>query len=544
MDVSCDLEVDVNGEEVFMVDKKVVSFYSGRINKLFSKSKGLSRTLKVIFNDIPGGAESFELMTRFCYNKGKIDISPVNVSTLYCVAHFMEMKGSDSGNPNLLEQTEKSLEEVRYWTWSELLLAVRQCQDLQPVATTSGVLKKYMDSLSGRIACSGAELSPCPSTSSPESSGFRLSSDTRSTESLKNSSFKGTWWFEDFVALDPSLIEMLVKSMLSKNVDHSIVSKFLFYYQKSRFAAVATSEEKCKITEAVVQMLHTLDPALVSFKSLFGLLRIALNVNKSKCCRNLLETLIGSQLDQATLDNLLIPSPAGTKYLYDVNLVLRLVKSFIGKGACCLPLTRLRKVATLMDLYVAEVAPDPCLKSSKFLALIKALPDSTRMSYDGIYSAIDIYLEVHSGLSEEEKLTVCSGLNYEKLSSEACSHLTKNNRFPSRSAVQALISQKCKLKSLLHETNRPCSFTESPSSLVEAKGKAKKDESCQQIVLYAGKLDISTENERLRAHLQGMQWRVLELEKVCRKMQIQMAKMMRSKLSAQSNAKSLPRLCS
>ncbi|KAL3509624.1 hypothetical protein ACH5RR_029025 [Cinchona calisaya] len=544
MAVSCDLEVDVNGEEVFMVDKKIVSFYSERINKLFGKSKGLTKSLKVIFNDLPGGAESFELMTRFCYNKGKIDISPLNVSALYCIAHFMEMKESVSGTPNLLQQTEKSLEEIKYWTWSDLLLALRQCHDLQPIASTCGIVNKYLDSLGGRIASCSAELSPCPSTSSPDSSGFRLSCDTRSTESLKNSSFRATWWFDDFVALDPCLIQMLVKSMLSKNIDHGIISRFLFYYQKSRVAAATTSDEKCKITEAVVQMLHSLDPSLVSFKSLLGMLRVSLSLNLSKCCRNQLETVIGSLLDQATLDNLLIPSPVGTKYLYDVNLVLRLLKSFIGKGAFCLPLTRLRKVANLMDLYIAEVAPDPCLKPSKFLAIIKALPDSARLSYDGIYNAIDIYLEVHSGLSEEEKTSVCCGLNYEKLSSEACNHLTKNKKFPSKSAAQALIYQKSKLKSLLKETNRPNSFVNLPSTFVQTNGKAKMDGDCQQIVLYAGKLDISTENERLRVHLQGMQRRVVELEQVCRKMQFQMAKIMKSRLSSQSNAKSLPRLCS
>ncbi|CAI9090337.1 OLC1v1025088C2 [Oldenlandia corymbosa var. corymbosa] len=484
-------------------------------------------------------------MARFCYRRGKFDVNPLNFSAFYCIAHFMEMNESVSNTPNLVEQTEKSLEEIRYWTWSEIILALRQCQDLEPVASTSGILSKYFDSLCGRIAASCAEPSPCPSSSSPDSSGFRLSCDTRSTESLKNNSFRATstWWFEDFVALEPHWIEMLIKSMESKNVDHGIISRFLFYYHKSSFAT-ATTDAKCKLTEAVVQMLQSLDLSLVSFKSLLGMLRVSSNLNISKCCRNQLEIMIGSLLDQATLDNLLIPSPAGTKYLYDVNLVLRLLNSFIGKEACCVALTRLRKVATLMDLYIAEVAPDPSLKPSKLLALIRALPDSARLSYDGIYGAIDIYLEVHSGLSEEEKMRVCGGLNYEKLSAETCNHLTKNRKFPSKAAAEALISQKSKLKSLLHETNQPNSYKPSPSSLVGSKGKAKKDESCQQIVLYAGKLDISTENQRLRAHLQGMQWRVLELEKVCRKMQVQMTKMMRSRLSSQNNAKSLPRLCS
>ncbi|KAH0651001.1 hypothetical protein KY284_030913 [Solanum tuberosum] len=540
MDVSCDLQVDVNGEQIFMVDKKVICSYSGRINKLIGKSKRGTRYLKVIFHDFPGGAESFELITRFCYSKGKVEINSINVSTLYCAASYMEMEKSVSGNQNLFELTEKSLEDVRYWTWSELLDALRLCQNLMPVASSSGVIDKYLDSLIGRVA-SSCETSPCPSTSSADSSGFRLSCDTKSTESLRNSAFRATWWFEDLASFEPFLIETLVKQMVSKNLDHGILSKFLFYYQKSRFSAAKTMDEKCKTMETVIEMLHLLDLSCISFKTLFGMLRITLNLKISKCSRNKLESMIGFQLDQATLDNLLLPSPVGSSYLYDVNLVLRLLKSFISKGACCVPLTRLRKVASLMDLYIAEVAPDPCLKPSKFLALVRSLPDSARDSYDAIYHATVMYLEVHSGLSEEEKMKVCSGLSYEKLSSEACSHLAHNKKFPSKSAGQALITQQVKLKSLLQETNQASPYLDSPCSFVETGSPGHED---QQIVLYAGKLDLSTENEKLKEHLQGMQWRVLELEKACRKMQNQMAKMLKSRISSHNNARSLPRLCS
>ncbi|THG20520.1 BTB/POZ domain-containing protein At3g22104-like isoform X2 [Camellia sinensis] len=542
MDVSCDLEVDVNGEEVFIVDKKIISSYSGRIRKLFSKLTGGAKSLKVIFHDFPGGAESFELMTRFCYNNGKVEINPLNLSLLYCIANFMEMNKSVSGSISLLEQTEKSLEEIRYWTWSELLVALNQCQDLLPVANSSGILIKCLDSLFGRLAL-GNETSPCPSISSTDSFGIRFSCDTRSTESLKNSSFRATWWFEDLVAFNPNLVEMLTKSMVSRKFDHVIISRFLFYYQKSRFI-LATSDEKRKISETVVNMLYSLDQNAISCKSLFGILRVTLNLNISKCCRNKLESMIGSQMDRATLDNLLVPSPIGSNCLYDVNLVLRFLKSFLGKGVSCVPLVQLKKVSSLMDLYIAEVAPDPCLKPSKFLALVRALPDSARESYDGIYRAMDMYLEVHARLTEEEQIKLCCGLNYEKLSSEVCNRLAQNEKFPSKLAIQALFSQQCKLKSLLTETNQTKPFIDSPLSFVDIDTKGKEDESCEQIVVYAGKLDLSAENEKLRAHLQGMQWRVLELEKDCRKMQSQMTKIMKSRLSSHSNAKSLPRLCS
>ncbi|TXG55308.1 hypothetical protein EZV62_020564 [Acer yangbiense] len=545
MAVCCDLEVDVNGEETFMVDKKIISSYSGRLSKLFGKSTVTKRNLKVIFNDFPGGAKNFELMSRFCYNNGRIDITPSNISLLHCAAHFMEMnKYYTSEKHNLLEQTEKSLEEINYWTWSELLTALKQCQVLLPVANFSCLLEKFMDSLVGRVALS-SETSPCASTSSPDSSGFRFSCDTRSTESLKNSFSRVTWWFEDLLILSPTLVEMVIKTMVSRKLDHVIISRFLFYYQKSKFYNAA-ADEKRKVLESVIDMLDTLDRSSVSCKSLFGVLRISMNLNISKSSRSKLESMIGYQMDQATLDNLLVPSPHGTNYLYDVNLVLRFSKAFLrGGGSSKVSLMLLRNVASLMDLYMAEVAPDPCLKPSKFLALAMALPDSARDSFNEMYRAIDMYFEVHAGLSEEEKIKICCALNYEKLSAESCIHLSQNAKFPSKSAFQALISQQFRLKNLLNSTNGSKCCTDSPCSFnTEADNKGKKGESDQQVVLYAGKLDVSADNEKLRAHLQGMQCRVMELEKVCRKMQTQMAKIMKSKASSHTNARSLPKLCS
>lgn len=55
---------------------------------------------------------------------------------------------------------------------------------------------------------------------------------------------------------------------------------------------------------------------------------------------------------------------------------------------------QLKKVASLMDSYLIEVAPDILLKPSKFAALIMVLPDSAREFSDRLYHAIDMYLQV------------------------------------------------------------------------------------------------------------------------------------------------------
>lgn len=344
-------------------------------------------TLKVILPDFPGGAEGFELIARFCYSNGRIEISPFNAVLLNCAARFMEMDQVCSGAPNLLHQTEKSLEGINSWTWSEVLVALKQCQDLLPAMKSSSLLQKILDSLVGRLALPGV-VSPC--TPSSTCSSFQLSSDTRSTDNAKNSWSRTTWWFEDLVFLNAELIEKVVNMMVSQKFDHSILSRFLFYYQKSRLL-IAGPTEKRKITEVVITLLSLLDRSSVSCKGLFDILRMALSLKVSRCCKNILENLLSSRLEQATLDNLLVPSPRGKDYIYNVNLVLRLQTSFLGGQFSS---AQLKKVAALMDLYIAEVAPDSCLKPTKFAALVAALPDSARDSHDGIYRAVDIYLEV------------------------------------------------------------------------------------------------------------------------------------------------------
>ena len=372
--------------------QNIIAHYSGKFNKFFGKSNGANRKLKIIFHDFPGAAEGFELMLRFCYNNGAADLTPSNLLLARCAARYMEMKESVFDGSNLLEQTEKSIRDIGYWTWSDLLVALKQCHNLVPT-DSSVIIEKCLDTLVGRLVLA-SEASPCPSTCSPDSSGFRFSCDSKSTESIKTNFSRSTWWFEDLLFLSPLMVEMLVNSMLLRKLDNVIISKFLLYYQKAKFST-ATTDEKRKIIEMVIDLHHNMDHSSVPCKTLFGLLRITLGLKISKCARNNLENMIGSHLDQATLDNLLVPSPCGINYLYDVNLVMRILKTFLHRGTCLVNPARMRKVASLIDLYIAEIAPDPCLKPSKFLALVTALPDSARDSYDELYHAMDMYLEVY-----------------------------------------------------------------------------------------------------------------------------------------------------
>lgn len=66
------------------------------------------------------------------------------------------------------------------------------------------------------------------------------------------------------------------------------------------------------------------------------------------------------------------------------------------------PSSRCKMVAKLLDSYLAEVARDSKLPLAKFQSLAEGVPVASRVSDDGLYRAIDTYLNV-SGLSNPNK---------------------------------------------------------------------------------------------------------------------------------------------
>ena len=72
----------------------------------------------------------------------------------------------------------------------------------------------------------------------------------------------------------------------------------------------------------------------------------------------------------------------------------------------------LRKVAKLVDDYIAEVASDVNLKADKFRALAEALPEDSRFFHDGLYRALDVYFKVCFCIFLHFFLVGCKGESY------------------------------------------------------------------------------------------------------------------------------------
>ena len=92
-------------------------------------------------------------------------------------------------------------------------------------------------------------------------------------------------------------------------------------------------------------------------------------------------------------------------------------------------------MAELIEEFLAEIAGDIDLLIDTFISLAEmcmAAALGTHRNSDGIYWAIERYLEKHAYLTEKEKEQVCRVLDFRKMSPEACEHAAKNERLSVR----------------------------------------------------------------------------------------------------------------
>ncbi|KAI6704189.1 hypothetical protein NL676_013325 [Syzygium grande] len=267
-----------------------------------------------------------------------------------------------------------------------------------------------------------------------------------------------------------------------------------------------------EVIEAVERLLPR-EPRLLPCTLLFQMLNSAVSLEASTDCRNGFEIRIGRQLDQATVTDLLIPFQGyATETQYDIGCVKRILKSFYTNYTCS-DASVFIKVADLIEELLAELASDVDLEVNSFLALAEmslAASLENHTNSDGMYRAIDIYLDKHRFLTELEKEEVCRVLDCQKMSPEACEHAARNERLPLRVVVQVLFTEQLKLREtvvqevVVHNTQ-------------ERFGKDGEEEAEEN----EGKL--SRTKEGLRVEMERMNSKVMELERECGKMRKEMA---------------------
>jgi hypothetical protein len=207
------------------------------------------------------------------------------------------------------------------------------------------------------------------------------------------------WWYEDVSFLSPPMFKRLIQAMEAKGMrNESIAGAIMFYAGRflpglkrntsfsnalAGFAGGGDGMSNRNITPRAanvsapsegdqryfleeIMALLPIKKGVASTKFLLGMLRTAVLLHASPLCRENLERRIGKQLEDASLDDLLVPSTDGLGTGY--------TSPTVGEESSS-SLSPISLVAKLMDGYLSEMAPDTILKLPKFQALASMVPD-------------------------------------------------------------------------------------------------------------------------------------------------------------------------
>nr|GME06430.1 BTB/POZ domain-containing protein At5g03250-like [Ipomoea batatas] len=486
-----DVTVEI-GEMSFHLHKFPLLSRSGLLDKMIRESNKNDGSMCVLqLGDIPGGAKAFELVAKFCYSI-KIELTASNIVSLRCAAEYLQMT-EDYGEGNLIVQTELFLNEV-FGNWTDTIKALETCQEVLAQAEDLHIVSRCIHSLAMK-ACADTTNAlfnwPVAGVNATASSVAEvwngISSGGAAAAKLQAASCTDDWWFEDVCFISLPFFKRFVRAVEDGGMKPENIASSLVYYAKkyiplmnrqSSFKDASQAKSSSKIStpsetdqkvllEEIVGLL-TSQKGVVETRFLLRLLRTAMMLQTSQLCRESLERRVGMQLDQGLLDDLLIPNIGySVETLYDIDCFQRILDHFMLMDHHALAadetpiimeeittttttathsLTSITRVASLVDSYLAEVAPDVNLKFPKFQALAAAIPDYARPLADGIYRAIDIYLKAHPWLADAEREQICRLMNCQKLSLEASTHAAQNERLPLRVIVQVLFFEQLRLR--------------------------------------------------------------------------------------------------
>ncbi|KAG1367048.1 BTB/POZ domain-containing protein [Cocos nucifera] len=533
------------------------------------EEKEETETRHICLPNFPGGPETFEGAAKFCYSV-KVELTPWNVAPLHCAAEYLEMT-EEFAEDNLVSRTDRFFAQSVLCNLRESVRALKSCEDLEPLAEDLGLVQRCIDSIAARASSSDdlGSLFGWPVNDGPGGAsnavlwngidtGIRWRDAIRSSSSSTAAAAAADSWFEALTILSLPMYKRVIAAMKAQDMGSEAMEAALVSYAKRSIPGLSRATTTCRHASAPVasepeqrELLETVITNLPTEKSsrarrtttrfLFGLLRTANILRASEASRMALERKIASQLDEATLDDLLIPSYSYlAETLYDVDCVQRILGHFLqgleeteenssavitatdedNGGARILPrVDKLTAVGKLVDGYLAEIASDANLTADRFCELALALPDRARVYDDGLYRAVDIYLKARLRMREEERERVCGVVDCRKLTLEACTHAAQNERLPLRAVVQVLFFEQLQLRQAIAGTLLAAEQEAAVASAGRTRGGG------GDVAASVSLRTAVRENQVLRLDMDSMRSRVQVLERECASMKKAIAKM-------------------
>lgn len=462
--VATELATDVVisiGDVKFYLHKFPLLSKSSRLQRLVASSNE-EKNDEVDISDIPGGPSAFEICAKFCYGM-IVTLNAYNVLAARCAAEYLEMfETIDKGN--LIYKIDVFLTSSVFRTWKDSIIVLQSTKSLLPWCENLKVINHCIDSIASKASIDPSEVEWSYTYNRkklPSENGI----DSHWNGVRKQPMVPSDWWVEDLCELEVDLYKRVIMTIKAKGSTPAVViGEALRAYAYRRLLGsledAVSNGVDCTKRRAALDAIIFLLPAeegSVSCGFLLKLLRAACLLESGESHRINLIKRIGTQLDGASVSDLLIAPNTDENNLYSIDLIMAIVEEFMLQNSdsvkekieddeeiveienvTSVSSTSKLAVAKLIDGYLAEIAKDPNLPLSKLIALAEMVSSLPRPTHDGLYRAIDMYLKEHPSLSKSEKKKLCGLMDCKQLSQDACMHAVQNERLPLRVVVQVL----------------------------------------------------------------------------------------------------------
>ncbi|KAF3564096.1 hypothetical protein DY000_02018742, partial [Brassica cretica] len=436
-------ELHINVKDVaFHLSKETIAKRSATVSSLLERNK--IDELPCILRDIETDPETFKLVAEFCYGY-KVNLSSDNIVSVLCIAYYLGMKEEHSTD-NLLGKASSFLETRVLPSWNETVNALRSGDKSLDKLADFELVDLFFDSLIEKASYDPRLLGEPIKNREETTSEYRPNPRRRL--------FDNDWKSEDLITLPLRFYEpLIIRAMESHSIPVEYIVTSICKYAKKWVldAEDSVSGKKREVVEAVERLLPH-KRGLISCEFLFKTLKHSIWLESSSECRNGLGIRVSKQLDMATPTDLKILTQGyGEK---DIQLVRTVVTSFYSNYTNgeedSEDVSLFVKVAKLLEEFLLLAASeDASLKLEAFVALgeITAAISLGVLRYsDGIYRAVDAFLERHGYLTESEKMEACKVLDCKKLSRQGCEEAAKNQRLPLRVVVQVLFVSQLQIR--------------------------------------------------------------------------------------------------
>jgi len=419
------------------VNQELLAKRSSKVAALLEENPYID--LSCFFENMGVDPETLEMVARFCHGFD-IAMTCENIISLICISHDLGMTDAHSPN-NLLSKALNYFQHQILTSWDLTIRALRAGAYSFDQAVDIGLFDHCTESLLAH-ALSDPSLVAQTDVERPNNHNTTTTAATTTYRSVSarrklfcaDHSTRPT---EELTSLPLGIYEPVLQAMATRGVPPEAIAGSLLLYLKCH---VSNHNCKSEVIEAIERLLpknHPLPPTL-----LFELCTLALFSGAGPGCIHGLEARIGKQLDQATVKDLLALN-------LDVESLRRILKGYYGNFTDPDP-SGLVVVADLMEGYLIEVANESDLDPATFIKVAEMVRSTMSIgsdrSSDGVYRAVDIYLDKHKKLSDLEREEVCQVLDFQRMSSDACDHAAQNQRLPLRVVVQALFVSQLQLR--------------------------------------------------------------------------------------------------